>query len=742
VGLGKNKMLQCLLSSSEVDQLDRCEPDIGLNIESLKSVCRQTPDVRVIAQRITSESQESILDAGTLESGTKIMARCIAAVWKKRTFGMICAITSDVCKYQSHGIGYTWPKHTPVEAMCLYLRTVGAIVPQTDICTICRYVATIDQVIGPHEPCQYLNACLLFDDLSSLDQARAVIDISLSFVEYMSPSSFPSDTYLSRMTPAEYCTYIVTLRNCVRKSALAAQCMRGTQADREKHPVTEQVHSLSWIYDPKTTDEATLNPQQRLLEFLFAECGRQSLQHDAQFIFRPVYTSDNRCTRFYKQEKEVVEFVYGSVVPRSAYPEMYDAITRKSGTASGVAELLVSLPDPRFPVCTSNRCMFSFANGIYDCVAGMFYTYDFVPASDILTVSELDMQGRTCTANFLEAHLPITFVKGEVESILTPTFDKILLDQKFSAKDMFWFQVMLGRTLHDVGSKDDWQVSLYLKGKAGSGKSTIFRLWAEVYPVNMVGFLADDSETTFSDQHLVDVNLVCALDVSSEFRMATTRFNSYCSGEQVVINRKFKTAKSVKWRAPIVFASNGVPPIKTRGGSGTRRMVIFLFDHFVREVDTMLMQKCRLELPFFMVKCARRYLDAVEQFGNRGLWEDDILPEMCHRGRREYMCATSPISAFFSSDLIEKDDQSVVLLQTLRNTYGATLAHGATGVDSGMQASQLMQELDMLGCILHEKGAYNASKYPGIEKFNVAQLDLSLLPERREDARVYGLRIC
>ena len=132
-------------------------------------------------------------------------------------------------------------------------------------------------------------------------------------------------------------------------------------------------------------------------------------------FFVRFYTSENRCTKFYQQEKEVLEFVYHSVVPRSANPEMYDAVTRKSGTAQSVADLLVSLPDPRFPTCISNRCLFSFENGIYDSSTGVFYTYDFVPASTIPTVSDLDMEGCTCTANFLKKHLPIDFESCDID---------------------------------------------------------------------------------------------------------------------------------------------------------------------------------------------------------------------------------------------------------------------------------------------------------------------------------------
>ena len=180
-----------------------------------------------------------------------------------------------------------------------------------------------------------------------------------------------------------------------------------------------------------------------------------------------------------------------------------------------------------------------------------------------------------------------------------------------------------------------------------------------MYEISDIGFLADDCETTFTDQHLFDKNMVLCLDCSEEMRLKKTRFNSWVTGEPLTVNRKFKTAMTVNWKPPVGFASNCMPGIKSVSGSGTRRFVIFKFDHVVVNTDTGLYDACMKELPAFLIKCCRMYFKLVEAHGGQSLWDSkDILPPMCHRAREEYARQNDPIVAFISSDYITMDPNS------------------------------------------------------------------------------------
>ena len=50
------------------------------------------------------------------------------------------------------------------------------------------------------------------------------------------------------------------------------------------------------------------------------------------------------------------------------------------------------------------------------------------------------------------------------------------------------------------------------------------------------------------------------------------------------------------------------------------------------------------------------YMDAVGKYGTISLWDkDDILPQMCHRAKQEYLVTCCSLSAFLSSDVVEYD---------------------------------------------------------------------------------------
>jgi hypothetical protein len=304
------------------------------------------------------------------------------------------------------------------------------------------------------------------------------------------------------------------------------------------------------------------------------------------------------------------------------------------------------------------------------------------------------------TVNYFDTYLTGEHLLGSIDDIQTPCFDKLLLDQRYGPKDLYWFQAMLGRTLHDVGTMDDWKVSLYIHGVAGSWNSTILRLWSEVYPEHMVGF-------------------------STQTDHATTRFQSYAFGEEV------KMVPGPPYTAQVIFTSTNTPPFDTH-----RRLLIFRFEEPVRDSVPLLMSKCRAELPFFMIKCARRYLDAVAIYkGQRSIWEKDVLPIQCRRN------SSSPIVAFFESGVLETGDTYIMTFAELKSTYEEYLntMPYTSPKNYMLDRSELVLELCRLNSILHEKGPYNPVKYPELARFDILAMDALLPVGQRNAARIYGM---
>ncbi len=105
------------------------------------------------------------------------------------------------------------------------------------------------------------------------------------------------------------------------------------------------------------------------------------------------------------------------------------------------------------PIFDSDRCLFSFRNGIFNARNG----FSYITAPGMGTNELRNIQ----TVNYFDTYLTGEHLLGSIDDIQTPCFDKLLLDQRYGPKDLYWFQAILGRTLHDVGTMDDWKVSLY-----------------------------------------------------------------------------------------------------------------------------------------------------------------------------------------------------------------------------------------------------------------------------------------
>jgi hypothetical protein len=165
-----------------------------------------------------------------------------------------------------------------------------------------------------------------------------------------------------------------------------------------------------------------------------------------------------------------------------------------------------------------------------------------------------------------------------------------------------------------------------------------------------VGFIGDDAEKTFSDQHLVGKFIVMCMDISREFGITPTRFLNWCSGDWMAINRKFLDVLSVKWTAPVIFASNSLPPIVAAGGASFRRFIIFQLLNAVEDSDTYLQPNAMLESSKFLLKCSFAYHEKVNKHGHTGLWDNHkTLPKRFWDARQDYTKASSWPDAFLAS---------------------------------------------------------------------------------------------
>ena len=414
-------------------------------------------------------------------------------------------------------------------------------------------------------------------------------------------------------------------------------------------------------------DSDSITPIQRLLEFYFNRACEMNVRRKDNAIYVPV-RHGAFITRYFKYHSEVDDWLFECVSPSQQYCEYYLTLTGSRGHPGHLTHLLTKVVDQRLPILKKKRTLFSFSNGIFDATTGLFHWYVSPDHhSEHHTVAELD--DSFSTANFFERDFPAGMVPMD-SPIATPSFDRILKAQGYCAEAMTWLYALTGRLLHDVGT-DEWQVCLYIYGVAASGKSTYLRLFSEVYEPQDVGFLSDDCERNFLDQHLLGKLVVLCLDISADLRLPKTRFNSWITGEPVTVNRKFLTAITQKWTAPLAAASNELPPIASTNGSGTRRFAIFPFQKMVRNLDMGLYAKCQKELPLWLVKIARLYNQKRASYGSKDIWSADI-PTMVHEARELYSAEQCPrVNFLLQSGMIEFDDASSESISDLTMAYNS-----------------------------------------------------------------------
>jgi len=598
---------------------------------------------------------------------------------------------------------YTWIESPGISAAQVrYLDCVGMINPTTDSKTITKFLITIEALYRQNVPTVVPH---LLTGGMKLDRMTR-IEANLCFMAMVNPAELRSN--LTSMTRDDYILRLTrALTVHTEHVAVARELITLAQRRSQNEPIAEITPPILPI------DDESMTPSQRLLEFYIREACTRNLRRKGGAVYTPVLLPDGTATRFFQYSAEISDWIFAVISPTQSNMDQFLALTARQNTPGHMASLLEKIVDSRFPTLKKCRTLFSYRNGVFDACTGLFhwYLHPDLLSEGFHTVYELD--STLSTSNFFDTIMPRTSLLKDAMSMETPNFDSILRSQRYSDNDMEWFYAMTGRLMHDVNAMDQWQCCLYIYGVASSGKSTLYRLFAEIYESSDVGFLADDSEQNFIDQHLINAFTVFCLDCSNDLRLPKTRFNSWVTGEQVVISQKFKTALTKTWSAPIVFASNSLPPIASTAGSGTRRFVIFPFDHVVSKIDTGLQDKCRAELPLFLIKCARLYLDKVAETGSAPIWgPDSKLPQMCFKAREKYSVANDPRAEFLlCSDLVEVCnghsekiiDLALAYAHWLSAKRGANLSNRDFSVDLLAQSLNSLNrpELRLVGATLH-----------------------------------------
>jgi hypothetical protein len=317
----------------------------------------------------------------------------------------------------------------------------------------------------------------------------------------------------------------------------------------------------------------------------------------------------------------------------------------------------------------------------------------------------------------------------------TPGLDRILFTQDFDMGTCSFIYAMVGRMMYEVGELDGWQIVPFVLGKGGSGKSTIMQLVRHMYPASCVGNISSNGEVKFGLSGVYGKFMWVCPEVRKDFALDQGEFQSMISGEEIVLNVKNQTARTVKWMSPGMMCGNQVFKFEDTQDSLFRRIVAVYFDKMVdrRSVDTTLYDRMingpDAEFGRFVRKCNVAYRRLCADVGSRVLWdpslvETGIVPRSLHTFRTKFRAEIDSIVAFLEeSDEIHQDEtrcmsmrgfQSRLTLWMRKHDPMAKMGPGSGGV--------LRDKLNALGYVVHARDAgidLSAFTYVDPENFTV-----------------------
>lgn len=391
-------------------------------------------------------------------------------------------------------------------------------------------------------------------------------------------------------------------------------------------------------------------------------------------------------THAWRQVCNIEQFIY-RVTKKEVHWEQWRNLNT-NGAAKHAAAHLEKCGDIEFPDLVPDRRVFAFTTGLYDC-----YTMAYTPYVDPATGARNHIDRHVVACKFFDMPFPEQFADVSddwYEDIATPHFQQVLDYQELGAPGeervvvCKWLYVMIGRMLYDVNEIDQWQVMAFIKGIAGSGKSTIVKVIQGFYPKADVATLSANCQEKFALESLLDCLIFVCSEVREDFGLSQGDLQSMISGEDVAVNRKFKLVETRTWKAPGFFVGNQTGGWVDAQGSMTRRFIMWEFLRKVKDsannkkVDPRLSDKIALEMPLLLLKCNLAYRHACAEYGDQDIW--DVLPAYFTNTQRRLKAQINPLVGFLTDpETVEFGPDRYIYLKEFQRHYKEWLARNNFG---------------------------------------------------------------
>ena len=396
----------------------------------------------------------------------------------------------------------------------------------------------------------------------------------------------------------------------------------------------------SWSLRFRWIDSEDMNELQNLLLYLLDCAFEKQLRKQDGYVFCPIVV-DGHTTHAFRCMTETKTWVYECCQKETQF-QQWSNLTHGNNTIKAVVDYLNGCNDYQFPNLVKDRTVFSFKNGVYLASEDRFHPY--VGSTEPLAASVV------AAKYFEDAFDP--YPDTNWRDIPTPAFHSILVYQELPEEASNWLYVFIGRLLYDLNTHDGWQVIPYIKGHAGTGKSTIVtQVCKNLYDPIDCGVMSNNIERKFGLSAFWDKFIFIGPECRNDLAIEQAEFQSIVSGEDVQVNIKHQKAFSTRWRVPGILAGNEIVQWGDSAGSIQRRLPVYDFIKPVLHGDMRLGDKIQAELPALLVKCNRAYREMADMHGSENIWT--ILPEYFQKTSSEVAQTINVLDAFLASDEVE-----------------------------------------------------------------------------------------
>lgn len=399
--------------------------------------------------------------------------------------------------------------------------------------------------------------------------------------------------------------------------------------------------------DPKTGEPLKLH--QAVLLKLCEHMNQMEYQKDQdKFLYVPVKfpvgirdSNDpskiivlQRNSHFYKKEKPIENYIQEFVNINKQH-DLWLKYTRDTGKLYFYQKQLSQAELDSFPYINIDRHIFTCRNGVFLC--GPKHCLDKetnLLCPRFLSYGQANQEGifnnGVSSSNFFDVDIDDETIENierfgtdstfKLTDLKKPTvLYKIFEDQDIPQAAITWIMVLLGRLCYDIQECDKWEVILFIKGKAGTGKSTIGKMALDMYPTACKS-LSSNMNKQFGMSDLFDSNIFVCFEVGSPFNLNPQEFNSMCSGEFMQLDVKHQKSIQNKWRVPGILMGNVYMNFQDNAGDKSRRILVVEFNNPIKEIDTTLFDKLKEEHFYSIIYSVLHYASARNYCGKKDIW--------------------------------------------------------------------------------------------------------------------------